>query len=84
MSFTVHLPDDLLAFAEAEVTAGHYASVADVCAAGLRLLKKRNTRPPRLVRTRRPGTSFPGMRGLPDSAQSSGITTGMACRPLRR
>jgi Arc/MetJ-type ribon-helix-helix transcriptional regulator len=40
MSFTVHLPDDLLAFAEAEVTAGHYASVADVCAAGLRLLKE--------------------------------------------
>jgi Arc/MetJ-type ribon-helix-helix transcriptional regulator len=40
MSFTVYLPDDLLAFAEAEVAAGHYASVEDVCAAGLKLLKE--------------------------------------------
>jgi Arc/MetJ-type ribon-helix-helix transcriptional regulator len=38
MSWTVNLSDDVLAFAEAEVAAGRYASVVDVLVAGLQLL----------------------------------------------
>lgn len=38
MSWTVYLRGEALAYAEAEVAAGRYASVIDVVVAGLRLL----------------------------------------------
>jgi Arc/MetJ-type ribon-helix-helix transcriptional regulator len=38
MSWTVNLSDKAVAFAEAEVAAGRYASVVDVVVAGLQLL----------------------------------------------
>lgn len=39
-----HLPDDLARFAEAQVAAGRFASVEDVCEAGLEALRKRQER----------------------------------------
>jgi Arc/MetJ-type ribon-helix-helix transcriptional regulator len=57
MSFTVYLSDDLLAFAEAEIAAGHYASVADVCAAGLTLLKEEYEASDRAARATAEGPS---------------------------
>jgi Arc/MetJ-type ribon-helix-helix transcriptional regulator len=38
---TAHLPDHLTRFAEAEVAAGHFASVEDVIEAGVEALRKR-------------------------------------------
>jgi putative addiction module CopG family antidote len=44
-SITLHrLPEDLARFAEAQVAAGHFASVEDVLEAGLADLKKRKER----------------------------------------
>jgi putative addiction module CopG family antidote len=39
-----HLPEDLARFAEAQVAAGRFANVEEVCEAGLEALRKRQER----------------------------------------